>query len=413
MQGSPQRTQFWAKLKYRDDDRRTGEIVAWHPLLAHSADVAAVTEALLTRTILRKRLARLAGWDNLSDVHVARLCVLAAIHDAGKVNHGFQDQAFPGAGRNPGHVKPAISILEAALEWQNRLLVPLNVDGMVSWFAGARGLTHFLMATWGHHGQPVTEGGRLAAGLWDPSDHRDPVAELGRLGETTHRWYPEAFEGDAPPFPADRPAFQHAYNGLLTLADWIGSGFPYQDDEDEDVMERARCIARDRLTKQAMLAEPYQAALSIPVGFNGVLKKAEWVPHPVQQVTLDHPVHTGGEVTVLESDTGSGKTEAAIARFFRLYRDGQVDGMYFAVPTRTAAKQLYERVHRIVARVYAGKEAEPPPVVQAVPGYYSADGVAGTPIAPFTVRWHDAAEEQEARERRWAAEGPKRYLVSL
>ena len=43
----------WAKLTYKDNDRSTGEVVDWHSLLAHSADVAAVTEALLERTILR------------------------------------------------------------------------------------------------------------------------------------------------------------------------------------------------------------------------------------------------------------------------------------------------------------------------------------------------------------------------
>lgn len=45
MNGLPKRHPFWAKLKYKDDDRSTGTIVEWHPLLAHSADVAAVTEA--------------------------------------------------------------------------------------------------------------------------------------------------------------------------------------------------------------------------------------------------------------------------------------------------------------------------------------------------------------------------------
>ena len=53
MQGAPTPDRFWAKLKYKNDDRSTGEVAAWHPLLAHSADVAAVTEALLSRTILR------------------------------------------------------------------------------------------------------------------------------------------------------------------------------------------------------------------------------------------------------------------------------------------------------------------------------------------------------------------------
>jgi CRISPR-associated endonuclease/helicase Cas3 len=88
MDGAPDPSQFWAKLKYEDDDPSTGEIVECHPLCAHSADVGATTEALLQRTILRDRLASLIGWDTLSDVHVACLSALAALHDAGKANHG-------------------------------------------------------------------------------------------------------------------------------------------------------------------------------------------------------------------------------------------------------------------------------------------------------------------------------------
>ncbi|MEE8524022.1 MAG: HD domain-containing protein [Thermoanaerobaculia bacterium] len=49
MKGQP--TDFWGKLK-QDDDRR---VLEWHPLADHCADVAAVCEALLERTLLRRR----------------------------------------------------------------------------------------------------------------------------------------------------------------------------------------------------------------------------------------------------------------------------------------------------------------------------------------------------------------------
>jgi len=81
---------FWAKL--------------WQRLEAHVADVAAVTEALLKRTILRSRFGRLLEQEALSDVHIARLSVLAALHDVGKVNHGFQDYAYLHDHRWVGHV---------------------------------------------------------------------------------------------------------------------------------------------------------------------------------------------------------------------------------------------------------------------------------------------------------------------
>ena len=43
---------------------------------------------------------------------------------------------------------------------------------------------------------------------------------------------------------------------------------------------------------------------------------------------------------------GSGKTEAALFRFARLLADREIDGLYFALPTRVAATSLYKRVCR-------------------------------------------------------------------
>lgn len=409
MNGPPTKSDFWAKLRYRDGDRATGEIVAWHPLIAHSADVAATMEVLLTETIVNRRLARLAGWKTLSDVHVARLCVLAALHDAGKVNHSFQNQAFPGAGRSKGHVQPILNVLPTDSLWED-VLQPLGLEPTMTWFAGRRDPEHVLVATWAHHGEPKRGERDSATRIWEPRQDRDPRSELQRLGEAATEWFPDAYR-EADPFPDGATGFQHAYNGVLTLADWIGSGFPYLEAGEDDVLMRARTCAEDRLQASALIARTHQEALDEPVGFSGILKNAAWSPHCVQRETLSHPIHDDGGLTVLESDTGSGKTEAALARFFRLYRQGEVDGMYFAVPTRTAAKQLYERVYAAVQRVYADRTVDPPPVIQAVPGYVKADGVEGTPVGRFEVHWHDATEEDAVRERRWASEDAKRYLA--
>ncbi len=80
-----------------------------------------------------------------------------------------------------------------------------------------------------------------------------------------------------------------------------------------------------------------------------------------------------GTITVVESETGSGKTEAALSRFVQLFEAGLVDGMYFALPTRTAATQLHERVRRAIQQAFR----DPPPVVLAVPGYCRVDDVEG------------------------------------
>ena len=81
----------------------------WLSLIDHSVDVAAVAEALLNLPTIRARLGSLAGRE-LSDVDIARLCFLVGLHDAGKVNHGFQARL---AGKKPaaGHIGPLWAIL--------------------------------------------------------------------------------------------------------------------------------------------------------------------------------------------------------------------------------------------------------------------------------------------------------------
>ena len=83
---------LWAKLG-RDD---RGNIISWHSLVHHSADVAAVLLALLEQPTIAARLARLAGRDALDKVTRDRLGALAFLHDIGKANRGFRARVDPG-----------------------------------------------------------------------------------------------------------------------------------------------------------------------------------------------------------------------------------------------------------------------------------------------------------------------------
>ena len=84
---------------------------------------------------------------------------------------------------------------------------------------------------------------------------------------------------------------------------------------------------------------------------------------------LDEPL------VIIESETGSGKTEAALWRFARMYEAGLVDGLYFALPTRSAASQIHKRVTDFVRSMFpAGHFPEP---ILAVPGYLRAGASGG------------------------------------
>ena len=116
---------------------------------------------------------------------------------------------------------------------------------------------------------------------------------------------------------------------------------------------------------------------------------------------LDRPL------LILESETGSGKTEAAVLRFAGLWRAGLVDGLYFAVPTRAAAKQLHGRVRRGLDRLLP--PAAHVQTVLAVPGYLVAGDAEGSRVEKFEVFWEDEPDEQ-TRLARWSAESARKFL---
>ncbi|MBN2586401.1 MAG: CRISPR-associated helicase Cas3' [Candidatus Fermentibacteraceae bacterium] len=403
MRGIPDHA--WGKLKYSE----SGEVESWHPLAAHCADVAACCEALLRRSLTGKRLAGVVSQDQLSDVQIARLSVLAGLHDIGKFNTGFQNREHITATDTAGHVREMLALMTEEGSWTEKLADALEYRRMLEWVTSERTLFSYLNAVVAHHGRPQVPGVFRSA-LWKQCNGYDPFTGISELREMLQEWYPDAWHESGELLPAES-AFQHAFYGLVTLADWIGSDehlFPYTDDFNIGYITTARSFAEKALS--LLWLEPgancnrYSAQLT---EFNSILPDCE--PRPVQRavIELDSPV--GGAVAVIEAETGSGKTEAAIACFMRLFRNGLVDGLYFALPTRTAATQIHKRVNDIIRRVFSsGNEA--PPVVMAVPGYLRVDDHEGMKLAPFSVRWDDDNSER-SRYRSWAAERSKRYLA--
>lgn len=412
MLGTP--TTFWGKLKRND----AGLVSDWHPLVAHCADVAAVTEALLTRTLLGKRLAHVAGRVAFDEATIARLCVLAALHDLGKLNHGFQAKALPLDAKveRRGHVGEAFSRFN--VNGRDSELVALQshlpLSDFVAW-GGEDVSCPLLFAALGHHGRPGNvDENRFMREIWRRRDDRDPANGLSELVSSARAWFPAAFISSASSLPAE-PVFQHAFAGLVMLADWIGSdasadAFRYQRDEDPpDRMPFARERAARIIAALGLDATAARTSLGEHApAFQGVWSFA---PCSAQQAMLDLDAQpSAGTLTLLESETGSGKTEAALAHYLRLFHSGRVEGLYFALPTRTAATQIHKRVVDAVEKAFP-IEASRPAVVLAVPGYLRVDGIEGQrALAGFDVLWNDNRMRAD-RHRGWAAKHPKRYLA--
>lgn len=394
-------TQPWGKL------RRVGDDLEWHPLTHHCLDVAAVFQALLTRTLWGRRLAAVAGVEALSEAQVWRLTWLAYLHDVGKLDSGFQARAH--GGKPVGHVEPVRGLFDP--RHLDRTFAILRWTAMETWFGDA--IDALFCAAISHHRRPLGDLGDRSASLthWKPQPDYDPFAALEDFAAVGATALAPAFtDEDAAPLP-DRPDVSHAVAGLVMLADWIASDnapafFPYSTTLEVDrfawaVERAARVLSAAGMDVSTPRAEA--ARRNDPLGFMG-----QRTPRPMQETLAALPVADGYSAVVLESDTGSGKTEAAIARFLSLFAAGRVDGLFFALPTRAAAVQIHGRV-RDALRAALGEAA--PPVVLAVPGYLRVDDSDGQrPLPGFDVLWPDTGEED--RPRRWAAEHPKRFLAA-
>lgn len=392
MNGTP--TTFWGKLHRATNE--AGE-PQWHPLVDHCADVAACAEALLALPTWRRRLARVAGLPDLDSITCSRLAVLAALHDLGKFNLGFQAKGRADLGATAGHVTPAVAAIGKG---------PFrSVDELGSWGNATLGL---LVSALCHHGRPfsIEQPERHEPIRWEARGGLDPSHGVASLVKRCRTWFPQAFV-EGPPL-ADAPRFEHAFAGLVMLADWLGSDeqiFKYSEPGDGDRIAFARETAAAFLARAWINIGDRRGPPATPVATFARLVPNGFRMRPAQRALLDLPVDDVGSVTILESETGSGKTEAALARFLELFDAGVVDGLYFALPTRTAAMQMYDRVLKAAVHAFA----DPPPVLLAVPGYMRVDGVDPLHLLPeFTVLWPDHGRQ---RFRGWAAERPKRYLA--
>ena len=411
---------FWAKAQ--PYGRQGPERI--HLLEHHLADVGACLERLLMQPTIRRRLARAGGRDGLDDATAARLAVFAALHDIGKVNIGFQtriwtDGDLPGGRRRQpraGHTADLTPVLDwrdwRTAEW---FLPNLGFDQIEFWDNdGGKTACGLFVAALSHHGQPLqldNSHKSAMSSFWQPYGDLNPQEYVARVGKLLRQWFPAAFAADGPPLPS-APAFQHHFLGLCNLADWIGSNekwFPFEGAPDDGYIGRARAQAEYAIRKVGLDVKAQRDAFDGGVPDFGSLftfgeSDANAKPNAIQQAAaldtgLDAPV------VIVESETGSGKTEAALWRFARMYGAGLVDGMYFALPTRAAAAQIHGRVERFVARLFPAGQR--PDVVLAVPGYDAGGGL------PDYAAGYDSSEDGHYdRGKHWAAERPKRFLAA-
>ena len=340
--------EFWGKARPPSD-----EGPQWHPLVLHCVDVAAVGCTFLREhPLLRKRLARLMGVGE--EQLVPLVGYLLALHDIGKFAKRFQSKVpdrlpscFRGEHdqRSYDHGSGGMLLFEHEPD-----LFRLHSDTRRSWRL-------LVSAVTGHHGAP-------------PSDESPDINPLfGKAGVEAARLFaaevrtlfslPDKLNVARKCGPAS-----YALAGLAVLSDWVGSKvewFPYQDpahvSDLTSYWHSAQERAEQALHKSGVLpARPRTKGLSY-----GDLLKGE--PSPMQRWAQAVDLPEGPALFMIEDETGSGKTEAALMLAHRLMAAGKADGLYMALPTMATANAMFTRLEHIHRRLFADGEA--PSVVLA------------------------------------------------
>jgi len=377
--------EVWGKTNLKALPKKEGERVLlktvsdlpegfrWHSLLHHMIDVGACAEALLSNPVIASRFRHMSGC-NLTDIVTARLAVLIMLHDLGKVMADFQNQIVSGMDKSRGHMQPWLASLLRASDrddptYMDNMAKAIGLHDMVPWFCvkevpgdenNDAPLEAMLAASTFHHGGRG-DLGKIAdydlKGL-DKTTVFDvhPMDTLRNIVVQIREIYPQAWR-DAPPVPVSGDLI-HWFAGLVMIADWMGSAadrnrFPYWDGKGTGA-ERLRFARMRAATLMSDIGIPVAKELGTPEPLSIMFDKDgnQMTPRPVQKTVMQVP--TDHRWMLIEAQTGDGKTEAAIMRYLVLLMVGEVDSLYFAVPTRSAGRELHQRIKLALGRVMPG-----------------------------------------------------------
>lgn len=371
-----------------------------------------------------RRLASYLAIPSLPEDYLRLLVAYVAMHDMGKAAHGFQDKirlARPAPTALTGHVLTLLHALSATLHQSNSPLAILDTD-MRSHYPDQMESGQLLQEIYCHHGRPWDTTDNPAAQLlvmnsniWNPTVDRDPGAYANRLWQEAKKWV--ALSGPINPLPRPlTPEASQLLAGIVTLSDWLGSTtrfFPFTPSAEQDPKDYWQ-LAQDRAEKACRAAELIPRPVHL--GFTGrplldllfpnIFGQASAQATDLQLNIANQDLPNSGALFCIESDTGSGKTEAALTLYARLRESGHVSGLVFALPTRATALGMHRRIQSLLKTLYP--ENSQPTLVLAIGG--QDHGPLTSSASPWSSPSPTEPDAVDSPSIPWASEGSKKFL---
>jgi CRISPR-associated endonuclease/helicase Cas3 len=321
MSAIPSYFKYWGKARKVSD----GDGHDYHLLPYHCLDVAAVVDVWLSESkILLKKISLQLNQSEQETRSIILFFVL--LHDFGKFDGRFQNFV------EDIRIHLQGDLLEVEPEKYNH---------------GSHGYLHFIQqyahndamkAVAGHHGFCDTS---IDRNLLEPDADED-LLELDQLARK--EWIEFSLEWTGltvVPEVGEIPMLA----GLCSVADWIGSSltnFTTEAGDLEEYYKQVKPRAKTALFESGMLNKIKGA------GFNFLF--SPYQPKGIQTLISQLPLKTG--LTIVESDTGSGKTELALAYASMLIEQDLADGIVFGLPTQATANGLFDRIGEAASKLF-------------------------------------------------------------
>lgn len=358
---SPDIFQLWAKTD-RDHPER------WHALPYHLIEVGAVARVMWDEVVplsRRRHWTTQLGLGDDLDLAGRFLAFIAATHDVGKCTPVFEGQRLAEVQRKRLQASLGLSFIPEHYTGPqifqhgtaSRVALPSILRSIWPELEEHRFVAdRYALITGGHHGKIPSSG--------DAKSVRDKPRGMGsevwdRMRHDLVTWLRDAFQLRGFRFPDFRPSYVDALElaGFISVADWIGSDdrfFTYRTETSDPVA--ALREATEQTQKALGALRFFEQPLSIPVTtFPDAFPKERFptIPRPnATQTAAESAVSrmTSPGIVIIEAQTGSGKTEAAL--FAALYAQHHWDsrGYYIAMPTMATSDQLYDRVKNVLAK---------------------------------------------------------------
>ncbi|MFW5694814.1 MAG: CRISPR-associated helicase Cas3' [Alkalispirochaeta sp.] len=335
---------FWAKT----DMSSRGGRVSWdavHPVICHMIDVGAVCEAFLrgSEPSLREYYLSFLSGGTDEDSRIKFLSAIIAAHDIGKIGP-FQAKV-ESLGQDVADRGFPTNLSDALREhgYTGYLILSELLPDRI------RELTAHMIAA--HHGR-----------FWGPRERKQlgrgrknqlapwSQAHASHLDAVMHAFETDSNEEisfvDSMPTSA---AFMLA--GLTTVVDWIGSDdrrFPFSPSIPPDLVRyrrQRREIAAKTLETIGLIGRKNVT----PKSFSTLFRYP--APNSTQQLFLEHAQAAEWPfLSIVESPTGEGKTEAVLYAYACTFRE-KCRGLFFGLPTQTTGNSMFVRIRDFLEKL--------------------------------------------------------------